>query len=161
MTTLPGTGCISIFQFGCCLKPKAWRIGTPSHPFSTPWTSQVLISIHLHTYVSGVLCEEFWGMQFAVSAKVFLWWRNIFSKRFVFPIRVHKSFVCGMLGHDFLHRPCPAFGWWQKQTRYFEWTFANFMVFCSQDVNGSSSVRLLACNYLKKKPGFEWDRPIL
>ena len=28
---------------GCCLNPKGWWIGTPYHPFNTPWKIQVYI----------------------------------------------------------------------------------------------------------------------
>ena len=30
---------------GCCLNPKGWCIGTPYHPFSTPWKIQVDVSL--------------------------------------------------------------------------------------------------------------------
>ena len=34
---------------GCCLNPKGWCIGTPYHPFSTPWKIQVYIFIYIYT----------------------------------------------------------------------------------------------------------------
>ena len=39
-----------IFQFGCCLNLKGWCIGTPYHPFSTPWKIQEPV------------CPLFWWM---------------------------------------------------------------------------------------------------
>ena len=33
--------CIPAPSKGCCLNPKGWCIGTPYHPFSTPWKIQV------------------------------------------------------------------------------------------------------------------------
>lgn len=54
---------------GCCFNPTGWCIGTPYHPFRTPWKIQVYILIHiihimihawLHLKGVGACCLPWW-----------------------------------------------------------------------------------------------------
>ena len=50
--------CASIFQFGCCLNPKGWGIGTPYHLVSTLWKIQVCMSSHAGIKQHLLKCKE-------------------------------------------------------------------------------------------------------